>query len=132
MKKLLHFPKDNVKILTIKMSSSCDNFERKDFDIMASDTVNNILAAEKESEEKIAEAKRNAVFVKVAAEESAAEIVKKSIDEAEKKAKSIVFTARQKAEEIENSPFTSESEKTAVDKEKYKSAVQAVCERVIS
>lgn len=132
MKKLLHFPKDNVKILTIKISSSCDNFERKDFDIMASDTVNNILEAEKESEEKIAEAKRNAARIKAEAEERAAEIVKQSIDEAEKKAKSIVFAARQKAEEIENSPVTSESDKTAVDKEKYKSAVQAVCERVIS
>ena len=132
MKKLLHFPKVNVKILTIKISSSCDNYERKDFDIMASDTVNNILAAEKESEEKIAEAKRNAVFVKTAAEDSAAEIVKTSIDEAEKKAKSIVFAARQKAEKIENSPDASEPEKTAVDKEKYKTAVQAVCERVIT
>ena len=99
---------------------------------MASDTVNNILAAEKESEEKIAEAKRNAVFVKTAAEDSAAEIVKTSIDEAEKKAKSIVFAARQKAEKIENSPDASEPEKTAVDKEKYKTAVQAVCERVIT
>lgn len=99
---------------------------------MVSDTVNAVLDAEKQNEEKIARAKAQAADIIEKANEKAESIMREASESARALAQQTISGAKEKAGALSDSVGSSAEQSAITDKDKYSAAVRAVVSRVLN
>lgn len=99
--------------------------------MMASETVNSVLAAEKENDRKLTEAKEQAAKIIADANMKAQSVLDDAVAEAKAKAARITAEAQKKADEIADHPPGDESSSGNHDGQLFAAAVKAVKERAL-
>lgn len=100
--------------------------------MMASETVNSVLAAEKENDRKLSEAKEQAARIISDANTKAQSVLDKAVADAKAKAAQITAEAQKKADEIADHPPGDTQSFGNHDGQLFAAAVKAVKERAIS
>lgn len=99
--------------------------------MMASETINSVLAAEKENDRKLSEAKEQASKIIAEANVRARSILDQAVADAKAKAAQITAEAQKKADEIADHPPGDEVSSGNHDGQLFAAAVKAVKERAL-